>query len=65
MHNDLALLKVNEPFQFNRWTRPICLPAPGVDPSPGTICTAVGWGATQERGLDRMILKKIRCSQIY
>lgn len=60
MKDDLSLLKVEPEIQFNKWVRPICLPGPntaGSDwnwgPSPNTLCTAVGWGATIEHGPDR------------
>lgn len=60
MKNDLALMKVIKPFHFNKYIRPVCLPSvtsagPGWlwGPRPGTICTAVGWGATVEHGPDR------------
>lgn len=60
MKNDIALLKVDRPFQFNRWVRPVCLPSESSagpnwlwGPAPGTTCTAVGWGATVEHGPDR------------
>ncbi|CAH0702950.1 unnamed protein product [Spodoptera exigua] len=59
MKNDMSLLRVEPAIQFSRWVRPICLPGPdtaGPDwlwgPAPGTICTAVGWGATTEHGPD-------------
>ncbi|XP_044743692.1 serine protease nudel [Chrysoperla carnea] len=59
MKNDLALLRLHSPLAFNRWIRNICLPnikSAGANwswgPSPGTACTAVGWGATFEHGPD-------------
>lgn len=62
MNSDLSLLKVEPAIQFSRWVRPICLPGPhtaGPDwlwgPAPGTVCTAVGWGATIEHGSDRKL----------
>lgn len=68
MKNDLALMKVGKPFHFNKYVRPVCLPSatsagPGWlwGPIPGTICTAVGWGATVEHGPDR---KKISYQKI-
>lgn len=63
MRNDLALLKLENPLLFNRWVKPICLPAPGRTalgndwiwgPAEGTQCETVGWGAVRERGPDRM-----------
>lgn len=53
MRNDLALMKLKHPLRFNRWVRPVCLPPTGWGPHAGTICTAVGWGATVEHGPDR------------
>lgn len=56
MHNDLALLQLSRRLRYNRWVRPICLPDDQVfqyAPAPGTMCTAVGWGATVEHGPDR------------
>lgn len=57
MQNDLALLYLDKPLQFNRWVRPICLPfnLPSSFPPPGTMCTAVGWGALVEHGPDRKL----------
>ncbi|PNF13768.1 hypothetical protein B7P43_G13137 [Cryptotermes secundus] len=52
MRNDLALMKLKHPLRFNRWVRPVCLPPTGWGPHAGTICTAVGWGATVEHGPD-------------
>ncbi|KAJ0178781.1 hypothetical protein K1T71_005556 [Dendrolimus kikuchii] len=59
MKNDLSLLRLAPTIQFSRWVRPICLPnsdTAGTEwlqgPLPGTICTAVGWGATKEHGPD-------------
>ncbi|CAG9836716.1 unnamed protein product [Diabrotica balteata] len=59
LKNDIALMKLSAPVRFNRYVRPLCLPSEltaGRDftsgPSPGTICTTVGWGATIEHGAD-------------
>nr|AID60334.1 ovarian serine protease [Nilaparvata lugens] len=54
MQNDVALVRLAKPLRFSRWVRPICLPfdVPAWMPRPGTLCTAVGWGATQEHGPD-------------
>lgn len=62
MQNDLALLRLKQKLKFNRWVRPICLPS-GFSPwgpEPGTICTAVGWGATVEHGPDRMFFNSLQ-----
>ncbi|XP_052894765.1 serine protease nudel [Anopheles moucheti] len=59
MANDIALMRVEHPFHYNRWVRPICLPERHRTtddrdwmwgPKPGTVCTAIGWGALRERG---------------
>uniref|UniRef100_A0A182Q8Q8 Peptidase S1 domain-containing protein n=1 Tax=Anopheles farauti TaxID=69004 RepID=A0A182Q8Q8_9DIPT len=59
MANDIALMRVEHPFHYNRWVRPICMPERHRTtndrdwiwgPKPGTVCTAVGWGALRERG---------------
>ncbi|CAG9823853.1 unnamed protein product [Phaedon cochleariae] len=59
LENDIALMKLSSPVRFNRYVRPICLPSEATagrnfmeGPSPGTICTTVGWGATIEHGSD-------------
>ncbi|XP_062549399.1 serine protease nudel [Armigeres subalbatus] len=59
MINDIALMHSDRPFQYNRWVRPICLPERHMTtndrdwiwgPKPGTMCTAIGWGALVEHG---------------
>ncbi|XP_022174294.1 serine protease nudel isoform X2 [Myzus persicae] len=54
MENDLAVLRLDRSLEFNRWIRPVCLPDNKLSwiPFPGTMCTAVGWGATVEHGPD-------------
>ncbi|CAH1186896.1 unnamed protein product, partial [Phyllotreta striolata] len=59
LKHDIALMKLSSPVRFNRYIRPVCLPTEftaGRDfmagPSPGTICTTIGWGATMEHGAD-------------
>lgn len=60
LQNDLAMIKLSNPLIFSQYIRPICLPTELnigknhlKEPSPGTLCTAVGWGATAEHGGDR------------
>ncbi|XP_073841369.1 serine protease nudel [Musca autumnalis] len=60
MRNDLSMLRMVKPLQFNRWVKPICLPdiqrTTGAEedwiwgPRENTLCTAVGWGAVREKG---------------
>lgn len=53
-------MKLSRPLTYSRYVRPICLPSKLTagenyiqEPSPGTMCSAVGWGATVEHGNDR------------
>lgn len=54
------MLRLEAPLVFNRWVKPICMPAPGrtgaddwiFGPIEGTLCDAVGWGSIRERGPD-------------
>ncbi|KAH8305277.1 hypothetical protein KR018_010024, partial [Drosophila ironensis] len=59
MRNDLSLLRLVNPLNFNRWVKPICLPDKGRTtigddwiwgPEEHTLCTVVGWGAIREKG---------------
>lgn len=59
MRNDLSLLRVAAPLEFNRWVKPICLPDMGRTtfgqdwiwgPEEHTLCTVIGWGAIREKG---------------
>ncbi|XP_037043608.1 serine protease nudel-like isoform X2 [Bradysia coprophila] len=71
MINDVALLKLESPLIFNRWVKPICMPAPGRTsasvngddwiwgPTAGTMCKAVGWGAIREKGPDPDQLREV------
>ncbi|KAK6628111.1 hypothetical protein RUM44_010593 [Polyplax serrata] len=66
MNNDIALLRLQKPFDFNRWVRPGCLPSFRghisnffSTPLPGTHCIAVGWGALRERGIDADQLREV------
>lgn len=65
MRNDLSLLRLAKPLQFNRWVKPICLPdmsrtTNGEDwiwgPVEDTICNTVGWGAIREKGPGSMYI---------
>ncbi len=45
---DVALIKLQNPIQFNNNVRPVCLPT--TDFAPGTNCYITGWGTTTEGG---------------
>lgn len=67
LKNDIAIMRLSAPLRYNRYVRPICLPSEFTagrnfhrGPPPGTICTAVGWGATVEHGAaDRKCFPRI------
>ncbi|XP_054006397.1 serine protease nudel [Hylaeus anthracinus] len=66
MRNDIGMIMLDEPLRFNRWVRPVCLPEADIlgamwrfKPEPGSICVAIGWGATKEHGLDSDHLREV------
>lgn len=60
LHNDVALLIVQEPFEMAQHINTICLPAQGAT-FDGSRCLASGWGkdAFGKQGMFNVILKKI------
>ncbi|GBM85185.1 Coagulation factor X [Araneus ventricosus] len=44
VEGDIALLKMESPFQFNHYVQPICLPAEGEEILPHDRATILGWG---------------------
>lgn len=42
--NDVALLKLEAPVEYNQYIQPICLPAAAQNPANPNKCYAVGWG---------------------
>jgi len=48
IENDLTILRLAKPVQFNQYVQPACLPGP--DPQPGADVVLVGWGATETGG---------------
>ncbi|KAM4723147.1 ovochymase-2 [Rhinophrynus dorsalis] len=44
MDYDIALLQLAEPFQFNSYVRPICLPERNSEVAPSSLCVVSGWG---------------------
>jgi len=43
--NDIALLELASPIQFNKYVSPVCLPK--ADPPVGSQCYITGWGKTR------------------
>lgn len=42
--NDIALLLLKEPIDFDEFLRPVCLPSDDYQLKPGVNCTVIGWG---------------------
>ncbi|BES99033.1 Tryp_SPc [Nesidiocoris tenuis] len=55
VYNDIALYKLNQTVEFNRFVRPICLHG-GTSVQDGTAL-ASGWGATENRNFSPHLLK--------
>ncbi|XP_018431933.1 PREDICTED: ovochymase-1 [Nanorana parkeri] len=47
---DVGLLRVKEPFTFNDFVRPVCLPRKDEPIEPSSLCVVTGWGNTEEVG---------------
>ncbi|CAG2057311.1 unnamed protein product [Timema podura] len=61
---DIALLKVNAPFDLNTRVKVANLPAAGFELQPGTLVTVTGWGATMENGTASDVLRKVNLNVI-
>ncbi|CAN2389003.1 serine-type endopeptidase activity [Pristimantis euphronides] len=48
--NDIALLELSEPVNFNQNIRPVCLPRPSENFADNKSCYVTGWGALQDDG---------------
>ncbi len=48
IENDITILRLAQPVQFNKYVQPACLPGP--DPKPNANVVLIGWGATQVGG---------------
>ncbi|CAF2143492.1 unnamed protein product [Rotaria magnacalcarata] len=54
--NDLALVRLAEPVEFNENVQPACLPGP--DPKPDSEVVLIGWGVTSTGGELSPVLKQ-------
>ncbi|XP_052789911.1 vitamin K-dependent protein C-like isoform X2 [Mya arenaria] len=50
LENDVALIILNDPIQWNDNTRPLCLPDPTTSYTVGEQCYLAGWGSTSSTG---------------
>lgn len=57
VNNDMTLLKLDSPLDFNDNVQPICLRSEEVN--SGTDCLATGWGTTSEGGSTPAILQQV------
>ncbi len=60
--NDLAILRLAERVQFNKYVQPACLPGP--DPQPDADVVLIGWGKTDVSGEAYHILKQTKVKVI-
>nr|CAD7612235.1 unnamed protein product [Timema genevievae] len=70
--NDIALLRVNEPFVFGVGVQPVPLAAAGSEVSAGTYAVAAGWGETNDGGfvsqlrqVSLPVVSSALCNQAY
>ena len=60
MFNDIALIKLSSPLEFNNFIQPACLPINSDDsPKAGETGWANGWGLTRGVGPDNTVLKQV------
>jgi len=52
--NDVSILRLDAPLQFNEFVQPLPLAESGNDPVDGTICINSGWGSTSHTSSAQM-----------
>jgi secreted trypsin-like serine protease len=62
LENDLAILRLSKPVQFNDYVQPACLPGP--DPPPNSSVVIIGWGADRMDGRPSDELKQAQVKVI-
>lgn len=55
--NDIALIRLAQPVQFNNYVKPICLPGP--DPQESESVTVAGWGTLSSGGSSPNALRQV------
>lgn len=58
LYNDIAILTLDSPVEFNNQIRPICLPAAG-QTFDGQGATVIGWGSLREMGAQPAVLQEV------
>ncbi|XP_049760597.1 serine protease 33 isoform X1 [Elephas maximus indicus] len=74
-NGDLALLQLRRPVALGTRIQPVCLPAPGTRPPPGTPCWVTGWGSLKPgvplpewrplQGVRLQLLDARTCDRLY
>lgn len=59
LSNDIALVKLDKKVTFNKFMKPITLPAKNEVFAAGSTCTVIGFGVTKEDGNNPEILQKV------
>ncbi|CAF1258475.1 unnamed protein product [Adineta steineri] len=62
IENDITILRLAQPVQFNKYVQPACLPGP--DPKSNDSVVLIGWGATQVGGAAYHELKQTKVKVI-
>jgi len=52
--NDVSILKLDEPLEFNEYVQPLPLAPKGDDPAGGTVCINSGWGSISHTSMASM-----------
>lgn len=69
LRDDIAILRVSQPFTYNQFVQPACLPGP--DPQADSDVVIIGWGAEALGGSPYALLKEARmkvvgnCNQFW
>ncbi|XP_066158584.1 proclotting enzyme-like isoform X1 [Euwallacea fornicatus] len=59
LYNDIAILTLDSPIDFNSMIRPVCLPSGGTRDWAGSTGTVIGWGSLRESGPQPAILQEV------
>ena len=57
--NDIGIIEVSEPFEFNDFVKPIVLAPEGEEYEEGDTCVVSGWGSTFEGGIVARYLRAV------
>ncbi|XP_050314409.1 proclotting enzyme-like [Anthonomus grandis grandis] len=59
LYNDIAILTLDSPVEFNSVIRPVCLPSSGGRDWAGSTGTVIGWGSIRESGPQPSVLQEV------